>query len=313
MERELMLLSGSAHPQLAQKISDELGIPLMSAEIGSFSEGETRVVINDKIRGEDVFVIQPSSPPVNQNLMELMIMIDALRRASAGRITAIMPYFGYSRQDRKDRPRVPISAKLVANLLTAAGVDRVLTLDLHSHQIQGFFDIPLDHLYAKQIFIDALKERVEKPIIVSPDVGAVKMAQGFATQLNCDMAVIDKRRIDDTNTKVNHIIGSVEGFDAVIADDIVATAGSIAEAAKTLKERGARSIIGAITHGVLSGPAIERIRDSDIDMLYISDSIPLPEEKKLPNITQLSTASILARAIQNIHDERSLAEINKDV
>lgn len=309
MNRKRVIISGNSHPDLAASIADELSASVASADIGHFSEGETKVVIEDDVRGEDVFVIQPTGPPTNQNLMELLIIVDAVRRGSASRITAVIPYFGYARQDRKDRPRVPITAKLVANLLTAAGVDRILTLDLHSHQIQGFFDIPLDHLYASGLFTEKLKTVTDNPVVVSPDVGAVKMAQGLATKLNCDLAIIDKRRVDDSNTKVNHVVGDVSGFDAIIVDDIVATAGSLCEAAKTLKEQGAQSVRAAITHGILSGPAIERIKDSEIDMLYITDSVPLPSEKRLPNIEQLSAAPLLADAINRIHHEQSVSQI----
>ena len=308
-DQQLMLLAGNAHPELAQAIARELGVRLLDAEVGSFSEGETSVVINDMVRGNDVFVIQPTGEPANQNLMELMIIVDALRRASAGRITAVMPYFGYSRQDRKDQPRVPITAKLVANLLTASGVDRVVTVDLHAHQIQGFFDIPLDHLYARDIFIEKLQDTVKKPIIVASDVGGVKMAHGFAERMGCDMAVVEKRRVDYQKTKVNRVIGSVDGLDAIIVDDIVATAGSLCEAARVLKEQGAASVCAAITHGILSGPAIERLKDSDIDMLYITDTVPLPADKQLPNITQLSCAKLLASAIDGIHHEKSVAQL----
>ena len=305
----MVLLSGNAHTELAEAIALELDTPVAKAEIGLFSEGETRVVIHDDVRGEDVFVLQPTGPPSNQNLMELLVMVDAIRRGSASRITAVMPYFGYARQDRKDQPRVPITAKLVANLLTAAGFDRILTLDLHSHQIQGFFDIPLDHLYASGLFTEKLKQEVKNPIVVSPDVGAVKMAQGVASKLDCDLAIIDKRRVDDKNTKVNHVVGDVAGFDAIIVDDIVATAGSLCEGARTLKEQGATSVCAAISHGILSGPAIDRIKKSDIDMLYVTDSIPLSKEKQLPNIKQVSIAPLMANAIERIHHEKSVSKL----
>ena len=308
-DRKLVLLAGNAHTELAESISKVLKQKLISADIGAFSEGETKVVINGDVRGEDVFVIQPTSPPTNQNLMELMLIVDALRRGSASRITAVIPYFGYARQDRKDQPRVPISAKLVANLLTASGVDRVLTIDLHSHQIQGFFDIPLDHLYAVNLFADVLKENVKNPIVVAPDVGAVRMAQSMATRLNTEMAVIDKRRVNDSETKVNHVVGDVSGFNAVIVDDIIATGSSLAEAASTLKNEGAKSVRAAITHGILSGPAIERVSKSDIDTLYISDSVPLSKEKKISKISVVSTAELLALAIERIHNEQSVSEL----
>lgn len=305
----LLLLSGNAHPALAQAIAKALDTELCEAEIDTFNDTETRVKIKADVRGEDVFVIQPTCEPVNHNLVELLVIIDALRRASAERITAVIPYFGYARQDRKDQPRVPITAKLVANLLTKAGANRILTLDLHAHQIQGFFDIPLDHLYGMRIFVPELRDTFDNPIIVAPDVGAAKMAQGYSSKLGTGMAIIEKRRIDEETTQANHVIGDVNGYDAIIVDDIVATAGSIAEAATTLKKAGAKSVSAIITHGVLSGPAIERIKASEIDTLYISDSIPLPKEKQIDKITQMSAAPLLAEAIQRIHNERSISAL----
>jgi ribose-phosphate pyrophosphokinase len=281
--------------------------------VDSFSDDETHVQIEEDVRGKDVFVIQPTAPPANQNLMELLIMIDALKRASAHRITAVMPYFGYARQDRKDAPRVPITAKLVANLIAAARADRVLTLDLHAHQIQGFFDIPLDHLYAIKEFIDHIKkQKLTKAVIVSPDVGGVKMARGYAARLGTDLAVIDKRRINDQQTEVMNILGDVEGRDAVIVDDIVSTAGSLVEAAAAIKEAGAKRIFAAITHGILSGPALERISDSTLEELWVTDSIDIPKQKRLPKIKVISVANLLGEAIKRIHTSQSISGLFRD-
>ena len=307
--RKLMLISGNASRDLAMKIADYLGVELAKADIDVFNDGESRVKIGEDVRGEDVFIIQSASAPTNHNYMELLITVDALRRASAGRITAVIPYFGYARQDRKDQPRVPITAKLVANLLTAAGVNRVITIDLHAHQIQGFFDIPLDHLYAVNVFVDYFKDKVKDLVVVSPDAGGVKMAHGFAKRLGCDLAIVDKRRIDDTNAQALHIVGEVKGKNAIIVDDIVATGGSLVEAAILLRKEGAKDVYSAITHGVLSGPALERIEASDIKELVISDSIAQPAEKVRGKIKVLSVAELLGEAIRRVHNADSVSSL----
>lgn len=309
-EGELILLSGNANRPLAEKIATYLNSPLVSADIGAFSDGETHVKILEDVRGRDVFIIQPTSPPTNQNMMELLVMVDAVKRASAGRITAVMPYFGYARQDRKDQPRVPISAKLVANLLTAARVDRVLTLDLHAHQIQGFFDIPLDHIYAIHVFIEYFKKKKLKDlVIVSPDVGGIKMARGYAARLGVDLAVVDKRRLSDSETEVMNILGDVKDKNAIIVDDIVATAGSLCEAATAIKKAGAKKVYSAITHPILSGPAIERLNKSEIEELCVTDSIQLTPEKQSDRITVVSVGDLMGEAIKRIHRSESISSL----
>ncbi len=308
---KLAILSGNAHPQLAQNICKYLKVKLSAASLDRFSEGEIRVKIDENVRGKDVFVVQPTSPPSNDNLMELLIMIDALKRASANRITAVIPYFGYARQDRKDQPRVPITAKLVANLLTVAGANRILTMDLHAGQIQGFFDIPMDHLFAVGVFIEYISKLNLKDIaVVSPDVGGIKMARAYAKRLGAGLAIIDKRRISAEKAEVMHILGEVEGKNVIIADDLIATGSSLIEAAQTLKKAKAKTIMAAITHGVLSGPAIERIDEcKELEKLLISDSIPLANHKKHPKIEVLSVADLLGEAIKRIHNEESVSSL----
>lgn len=305
----LTIFTGNANPELAEKICDYLGVELGKAVVDRFSEGEIRVKIEQNVRGNDVFIIQPTCPPPNENLMELLIMIDAVRRASAARVTAVIPYFGYARQDRKDQPRVPISAKLVANLITTAGANRVLTMDLHAGQIQGFFDIPLDHLFAVKIFVDHLKNilDVSNLVVVSPDVGGIKMARAYAKRLGVPLAIVDKRRISMETAEVMNILGDVDGKDVCIVDDIIATGGSLVEAVLALKEKGARDVYATITHPVLSGPAIERLRKSGIKRLYVTDTIPIPKEKKIPKIEVLSVAELLGEAIKRIHKEESVS------
>lgn len=309
-EQQLLIIGGNAHPELTKSICRQLKLEPMRAEVDQFSEGETKVVIGENVRGSDVFIIQPTGPPVNQNYMELLIIIDALKRASAGRITVVMPYYGYARQDRKDQPRVPISAKLMANLITAAGADRIVTLDLHAHQIQGFFDIPLDHLYAAPVMVNYIREKFDgNLVIVSPDAGGVKMAYGYARRLGSEIAIIDKRRIDDKNTTAMNIIGDVKGRHAVIVDDIVATGGSLVEGTRALLEQGATKVSAVITHGILSGPAIERISKSKLDKLVITDSIVLDKEKQHEKIEIVSVSSLLAQAIERIHGEGSVSSL----
>jgi len=306
---KIAVLSGNAHPGLARDICAYLGIKLSDALVGRFSEGEIRVKINDNVRGKDVFVVQPTSPPANDNLMELLIMIDALKRSSAQRITAVIPYFGYARQDRKDQPRVPITAKLVANILTVAGANRVLTIDLHAGQIQGFFDIPVDHLFAVGVFIDYFaKLKLKDIVIVSPDVGGIKMARAYAKRLSAGLAIIDKRRVSPDRAEAMHILGEVEGKNAIIVDDLIATGSSLFEAVEALKKAKAKSIQAAISHGVLSGPAVENIdMCKDLEQLLITDSIPLDGSKKHSRITVLSVATLLGEAIKRIHNEESVS------
>lgn len=310
MNGKLKLFSGNANPELAKKIAKCLGIPLGDALVTTFSEGEIRVKINEDVRGRDVFIVQPTCPPSNNNLMELLIMIDAMKRASARRITAVIPYFGYARQDRKDQPRVPITAKLVANILQAAGADRILTMDLHASQIQGFFDIPMDHLYAVNTVVEYFgKKKIKNLVVASPDVGGIKMARAYAKRLNAALAIVDKRRIDDKRAEVMNILGDVKGKNIVIVDDLVATASSMCEAAGALKKAGALKIFAAVSHPILSGPAVERIKNSAIEEFIISDSIPLAPEKRDPVFRVLSVASLLGEAIRRIHDEESVSSL----
>jgi len=306
---KIAIFSGNANPELAKDICKDLKIKLQDAFVGRFSEGEIRVKINDNVRGKDVFIVQPTCPPSNDNLMELLIMIDALRRASANRITAVIPYFGYARQDRKDQPRVPITAKLVANLLTTAGTSRILTMDLHAGQIQGFFDIPVDHLFSVGVFVEHLsKMNIKDLVAVSPDVGSIKMARAYAKRMSAGLAIIDKRRVSSEKAEVMHIMGEVEGKNAIIIDDLIATGSSLIEAVEALKKAGAKNIYAAITHGILSGPAIGRIDQcKGLEKLFISDSVPLTEEKKNAKIQVLSVAELLAEAIKRIHNEESVS------
>ena len=308
---KLAVFSGNANPELAKKICKYLKIKLSDALAARFSEGEIRVNINENVRGKDVFVIQPTCPPCNDNLMELLIMLDALKRSSAQRITAVVPYFGYARQDRKDQPRVPITAKLVANLLTIAGANRVLTVDLHAGQIQGFFDIPVDHLFAVGVFIDYLsKLKLKDLVIVSPDVGGIKMARAYAKRLSADLAIIDKRRDSPEKTEVMYILGKVEGRNAIIVDDLIATGSSLVEAVGSLKKAKAKSVRAAISHGVLSGPARERIgKCKELEELLITDTIPLDNQNKHPRIKVLSVADLLGEAIKRIHNEESVSSL----
>jgi len=306
---KLKIVSGNAHLQLARDICSALKIKMSDAFVGRFSEGEIRVKINDNVRGKDIFLIQPTCPPTNDTLMELLIMIDALKRASAQRITAVIPYFGYARQDRKDQPRVPITAKLVANLLTTAGANRILTMDLHAGQIQGFFDIPVDHLFSINVFIDYLADlKIDDLVIVSPDVGSIKMARAYAKRLSAGLAIIDKRRDSPEKTEVMHIMGEVKGKNVIIVDDLIATGSSLVEAVGALKAAGCKSVRAGIAHGILSGPAIDRIDAcKDLLELVITDSIPLLESKRHPRIKVLSIASLLGEAIWRIHREESVS------
>ena len=313
MKNHLLIFTGNSNKKLAIDICKHLKVKLGGASIDRFSDGEIRVKINENVRGHDVFVVQSTSNPANENIMELLIMIDALKRSSAQRITAVLPYFGYARQDRKDQPRVPITAKLVANLLTTAGADRVLTVDLHAGQIQGFFDIPLDHLFAVKIFADYRKRMNLKEdfVVVSPDVGGIKTARAYAKRFKCGLAIVDKRRINDRTAEVMHIMGDVKGKVAVIVDDMVATAGSLVEAVDAIKKAGALEVYAAITHPVLCGPAIERISKSRLKELVVTDTIPIGKDKMISKIKVLSVASLLAEAIKRIHCEESLSVLFK--
>jgi len=305
---KMEVFSGNANPQLAKDICRELGKKPGNIMVTKFSEGEVRVKIEDNVRGKDIFLVQPTCPPVNESLMELLIMMDAFRRASAGRITAVIPYYGYARQDRKDQPRVPISAKLVANLLTVAGADRILTMDLHAGQIQGFFDIPLDHLFAVNVFVDYIKTlKIPDLVIVSPDVGGIKTARAYAKRLGAALAIVDKRRISPEKAEAMNILGEVEGKNAILIDDLIATGGSLLEAANALKKARVKKIFAGVVHGVLSGDAIKNIEGSILEELVVTDTIPLPDSKKHPKIKVLSVAPLLADAIKRIHQEESIS------
>ncbi len=310
--KDFKVISGTANPELAQKICEYLNIPLTECIVKRFSDGEVFVEIKENIRGADVFIIQPTCPPVNEHLMELLIMIDAARRASARRITAVVPYYGYARQDRKTAPRTPISAKLVANLIVIAGARRVLTMDLHAGQIQGFFDIPVDHLYALPVFLEYIKKTfADKDIvIVSPDAGGVERAREYAKRLNTSIAIVDKRREKPNESAVMNIIGDVKGKIAIIIDDMIDTAGTMCNAADAIKEKGALEVHGMATHPVLSGKALERIQKSSLKSIIVSDTIPLKEEAKtLKKIKVLSVANLLGEAIKRIHTDDSISSL----
>ena len=308
----LMVFTGNANPRLAADIAKRLNISLGRASVGRFSDGEATVEIHEHVRGKDVFILQPTCTPANENLMELLVMVDALKRASAGRITAAIPYFGYSRQDRRVRSaRVPIAAKLVADLLTAAGVHRVLTMDLHAEQIQGFFNIPVDNIYSLPIMLaDVWKKNFADLMVVSPDVGGVVRARALAKRLECDLAIIDKRRPKANVSEVMNIIGEVEGRTCVLMDDMVDTAGTLCKAASALKEHGAKKVLAYCVHPVLSGAAISRINDSECDELVVTDTIPLsPGAQASPRIRKLSVADVLAETIRRISNEDSVSSL----
>lgn len=311
--RDWVVLSGNANRPLAQRICEKLGKPLGHAEIRRFSDGELFVEIGENVRGRDVYVIQSTCRPVNDTLMELLVMIDALKRASAKEITAVIPYYGYARQDRKVAPRTPISAKLVADLLTSAGATRIVSMDLHAGQIQGFFNIPFDNLFARPVILDYIKKEMQGKtnlVIVSPDAGGVERARAFAKRLDAAVAVIDKRRTAPNVAKAMNIIGDVQGKTALILDDMIDTAGTLTEAAHAVVDHGASQVFAAATHGVLSGPAIERIRDSKIDRVIVTDTMPLSAEAAAtPKIVQLSVADLLAEAIYRIHNYDSVSDL----
>lgn len=311
MPEGIKVISGTSHRILSKEVADNLGVALCNTTIDTFSDGEFMIQINENVRGTDSFIIQPTCPPVNDNLMELLLIIDALKRASARRITAVIPYYGYARQDRKVQPRVPISSKLVADLITAAGANRVLTVDLHAGQIQGFFNIPVDHLYASPVLLDYVRKKDFKDlVIVSPDAGGVERARSFARKLQCSLAIIDKRREMANVSRVMNVIGDVKDRDVIILDDMIDTAGTTTQAAAALKEHGARRVFAASTHAVLSGPAIDRINESVIEEVIVTNTIPLDSKKeRCSKLVVLSIAPLLAEAIKRIHEESSISSL----
>lgn len=312
MHDKIRVFTGNSNPALAQKICESLKVPLGNARVRTFSDGEIMVEIGENVRGRDVYIIQSTCAPTNNNLMELLIMTDALKRASAATITAVVPYYGYARQDRKAAPRTPITAKLVADLTTTAGVDRVVTVDLHAGQIQGFFNIPVDNLYAAPVILDYLKTRFkgDEVVMVTPDAGGTERARAFAKRLECTLAVIDKRRTGPNVAEVMHLIGDVRDKIAIILDDMIDTAGTLTQAARALKENGAKAIYACATHGVLSGPAIERINSSDIEEVVLTDTIPLGDKAdQTSKVHTLSVANLLAEAIRRIHEDESVSSL----
>jgi len=308
---DLKVFSGSAHPHLTREIADFLGIPVGQARLRRFPDSEVSFQIDENIRGTDVFIVQPTCNPVDEHLMEMLIMVDAFRRSSAARITAVVPYYGYARQDRKDKPRVPISAKLVANLLSASGTNRVLTMDLHKAQIQGFFDIPVDHLFAAPVIIEYLSRlNYPKLTIVSPDAGGAERARAYAKRLDAELAIIDKRRSEDGSAEVMNVIGDVQGRTCILQDDIIDTAGTIQKGASALKAAGAERVLACAVHGVLSGPAIDRIDNSPLDQLIVTNTIPLSSAgQQCKKIVMLSVARLLGQAIRSIHEETSVSSL----
>ncbi|MBI4822843.1 MAG: ribose-phosphate pyrophosphokinase [Nitrospirae bacterium] len=311
MPEGIKLIAGNAHRKLAQDVAEHLNIQMCDATITTFSDGEIMLQINENVRGSDVFVLQPTCMPVNENIMELLLIIDALKRASARRITAVIPYYGYARQDRKVQPRVPISSKLVANIITAAGANRILTVDLHASQIQGFFDIPVDHLYASPVLLDYIRRcEFKNLVVVSPDAGGVERARAFAKKLKTSLAIIDKRRESANVSQIMNVIGEVKSRDTILLDDMIDTAGTIVQAADALKAKGSRKVFAACTHAVLSGPAIERVNNSALEELIVTDTIPFDSKKeKCRKLTVLSIAPLLAEAIKRIHEESSISSL----
>jgi ribose-phosphate pyrophosphokinase len=305
----LKILCGSANPRLGEEIARNLGVELASATVTRFADGEIFVRIDENIRGNDVFIVQPTNPP-SDNIMELVLLIDAARRASAARITCVMPYYGYSRQDRKDQPRVAIGAKLLANMIVTAGADRVVGLDFHQHQLQGFFDVPVDHLYAAPVFVSHFrKKELGEPVIVAPDVGSAKMARGFAKRLTGSLAIIDKRRPKANVSEVVNVVGEVEGKHCILADDMIDTAGTVSEAARALKNLGALDVFVCATHALLSGPAVERLSNAPIKEVVVTDSIMIPEAKRFPQLMVLSVGELLGKAVRYIHSEQSVSSL----
>lgn len=311
MFKSICIFSGNAHPELSAQIAEYLEIPLGRCKLSRFSDGEVFAEIKENVRGVDTYVIQPTCKPVNDNLMELLVVADALKRASAASITAVMPYYGYGRQDRKTAPRTPITAKLVADLLTSAGINRVVAMDLHAGQIQGFFNVPFDHLFAMPVFLETLREEFrDPPVFVSPDAGGVERTRAYAKRIRADLAIIDKRREKANVSEVMHIIGEIEGRRCVILDDMIDTAGTMSNAAQALMDQGAKSVIAAVTHPVLSGPAIERIIASPLEQVIVSDTIPLTAEAKASGkFRVLSVARLLGEAIKRIHHSDSVSSL----
>ena len=311
IDEKFKIFAGSGYPELARRICNYLGVAVGGANLGRFSDGEIYFQILENVRGADVFVVQTCADPVDQHLVELLLMIDAFKRASAWRVTAVVPYYAYARQDRKDKPRVPISAKLVADLLETAGASRALTLDLHAPQIQGYFNVPVDHLYASPVLVEYFKQRKLRNVtVVSPDAGGVERARAFAKKLDAPLAIVDKRRVDVDVSEVMHLIGDVRGRQALVIDDIIDTAGTLVKTAKALLQEGATEVFAACTHPVLSGPAVERLCNSAISEVVVTDSLPLCEAaRKLSKIKVLSVAELLARGIRSIHEETSISEL----
>ncbi|MBM4048326.1 MAG: ribose-phosphate pyrophosphokinase [Planctomycetes bacterium] len=309
---KLKVFSGNANPPLARRICEYLGIPLGNAYVGRFPDGEIDLKVDEDVRGADAFIVQPTCPPVNENMMELLIAIDCLKRASAQRVTAVIPYYGYARKDRKDEGRVPITAKLVANLVTKAGADRVLALDLHATQIQGFFDIPTDHLFASPVLIDYYRKlNIPDVVVASPDVGGVKLARAYSKALNTDLVIVDKRRINPQEAAVGFVIGQVEGKNVLMVDDLISTGGTLAQSARALKDKGAKDIYVCATHPVFCGPVIERLVPSPIKEIAVTDSIPLNDKAKAlgDRIRVLSVAGLLGEAIRRIHENKSVSSL----
>jgi ribose-phosphate pyrophosphokinase len=305
----LKLLVGSGNPALSMEIASSLGVDQARTTINRFADGEIFVRIDENVRGNDVFILQPTNPPA-ENIMELLLLIDAAKRASAARITCVMPYYGYSRQDRKDQPRVAIGAKLVANMIVTAGAHRVLGLDFHQHQLQGFFDVPVDHLYAAPVFVSHYrKKQLHDLVVVAPDVGSAKMARGFAKRLNGSLAIIDKRRPKPNQSEVVNVVGEVEGRDCLLTDDMIDTAGTVSEAARALKGLGAKDVYVCATHALLSGPAVKRLREAPITEVTVTDTVEIPEAKRFPGLTVLSVGELLSKAIRYIHSEQSVSSL----
>ena len=306
----LKVFAGSSNPELAEEICQYLGVPPGEQSLRRFSDGEVAYQVLENVRGADVFVVQPSCPPVNESIMEMLIMIDAFKRASARRITAVLPYYGYARQDRKDKPRVPISAKIVGDLLTAVGASRLLTMDLHAGQIQGFLNIPVDHLFAAPVILEHLATLgLNNPAIVSPDAGGVERARFYAERLKANLAIIDKRRVVANEAEIMNIIGDVQGQEVVVVDDMIDTAGTLVKAAQALIDQGATRVYAAASHGVLSGPAIQRLRESPVEKVIVTNSITVTEGKRIDKLTILSVASLLGEAIRSIHEETSVSKL----
>jgi ribose-phosphate pyrophosphokinase len=309
---ELQILTGNANPKLARSIAGSIGIPMTPCHVGRYPDGEIEVRLNEDVRGNDVFVVQPTCRPVNENLIELLLMLDTLTRASAGRITAVIPYFGYARKDFKDEGRVPISAKLVANMIVAAGAHRVLALELHSPQIQAFFDIPVDHLYAAPVFIEHFTEKgIEEPVVVAPDVGGIKLARAYAKRLNGGLAIVDKRRDNPNEAKAMHLIGEVENRDVILMDDMITTAGTMVEAVRMVQKAGCRRTFVAATHGVFAGPAMERFGEVEVEEIAVTDTVPLPDVAK-GAVTVLTASHLLGEAMLRIHASRSVSSLFVD-